>query len=62
MPEDRKNMGSKVNDFKALYGAMFKDELEKFTHWGWFDVDVLVAKRLGRHSNLVCTHTAKNVV
>ena len=26
-------MGSKVNDMKALYGAMFEDELVGFTHW-----------------------------
>ena len=28
-----------VADLKPLYGAMFHDIIESYTHWGWVDVD-----------------------
>jgi hypothetical protein len=33
---------SKLNDYKAMYGALFEKELTSYTHWGWFDPDILV--------------------
>ena len=27
---------------RVLYGAMFKDLLDEYTHWGWIDMGVLV--------------------
>ena len=31
--------GMKVADLKPLYGAMFADLIQDFTHWGWVDID-----------------------
>ena len=39
-------MGHKVNDYKALYGGMFAEELSDKTHWGWFDLDVFPSTKL----------------
>jgi hypothetical protein len=29
----------KIADLKPLYGALFRDLLEPYTHWGWVDLD-----------------------
>ena len=36
--------GSKVNDLKGVYGALFAAELDVggFTHWGWVDTDCML--------------------
>ena len=31
----------KVADLKPLYGAMFADQIERYTHWGWVDLDMV---------------------
>eukprot|EP00042_Codosiga_hollandica_P057060 m.837579 g.837579 ORF g.837579 m.837579 type:complete len:1010 (+) comp59489_c0_seq1:48-3077(+) len=33
--------GAKGNDLKALYGAIFRERLSKYSHWGWMDLDCL---------------------
>eukprot|EP00750_Incisomonas_marina_P002297 INCI12198.2.p1 GENE.INCI12198.2~~INCI12198.2.p1 ORF type:complete len:735 (-),score=115.31 INCI12198.2:1636-3840(-) len=33
--------GSKVNDLKVLFGGMFPDYLRGYSHWGWFDTDII---------------------
>jgi hypothetical protein len=35
-------VGSKVNDFKPLFGALFKEELKTYSHWGWMDMDIVL--------------------
>eukprot|EP00929_Paragymnodinium_shiwhaense_P033671 TRINITY_DN18450_c0_g1_i10.p1 TRINITY_DN18450_c0_g1~~TRINITY_DN18450_c0_g1_i10.p1 ORF type:complete len:898 (+),score=161.13 TRINITY_DN18450_c0_g1_i10:232-2925(+) len=32
--------GPKGNDLKAVYGALFAQELVNYTHWGWTDLDI----------------------
>ena len=29
----------KIADLKPLYGALFHELLEPYTHWGWVDLD-----------------------
>ena len=35
---------AKGNDLKAIYGALFQEELAGFTHWGWTDLDMIWGK------------------
>ena len=32
---------AKGNDLKPLYGALFEEELQGFSHWGWTDLDMI---------------------
>ena len=32
---------AKGNDLKPLYGALFQEELQPYTHWGWTDLDMI---------------------
>ena len=34
--------GTKTSDLKPFYGAMFRDLLLHYTHWGWIDLDVIL--------------------
>ena len=34
--------GLKMNDVKPLYGAMLRDMLAPYTHWGWSDIACLL--------------------
>ena len=36
------NLAGKLPDIKPMYGAIFKDLLASYTHWGWIDIDVVV--------------------
>jgi hypothetical protein len=31
-----------LNDYKAMYGILFEEELKPYSHWGWFDPDILL--------------------
>ena len=33
--------GTKASDLKPFCGAMFRDLLLRYTHWGWVDIDVI---------------------
>lgn len=42
----------KCNDFKILFGSLFKEELKNFSHWGWIDTDILIGDLSFIHGQL----------
>ena len=48
--------GSKGNDLKPLFGAMFSDYIHSstnaYTHWGWVDLDCVLGDMSGTASGV----------
>jgi hypothetical protein len=40
--KSRASQGSKMNDLKPVFGAIFEKELRGYSHWGWSDLDCLM--------------------